>query len=95
MGAVPPSKVLITSARVLPGPAHDTIRIFNRGGLAGEITVTAGDGRDIASRLLNDEDFTRCEQCASWFECIDLAWDAEGVPLCADCLKGEAEAVTP
>lgn len=41
----------VSSAEVEQGPAHDRIRIWNRGGLAGELVVTSGDGERIAKQL--------------------------------------------
>lgn len=43
---------LITSARVSRVGAHDRVRIWARGGLAGELTLNAGDG-PLLMRLLN------------------------------------------
>ena len=45
---------LVTSVQVHHGPGHDTIRVFNRGGLAGELIVQSGDGVDVALRLIPD-----------------------------------------
>ncbi len=42
---------LISSVIVVRGVAHDVVRVWNRGGLAGELVVTKGDGDDIAARL--------------------------------------------
>lgn len=42
---------LVTSVKLEQGPAHDTLRIWNRGGLAGELRVTAGDGIMFVHRL--------------------------------------------
>jgi hypothetical protein len=47
-------RTLITSVRVVAGEGHDTVRVWNRGGLAGELVVTHGDGPDLARRLLPD-----------------------------------------
>lgn len=43
---------LITSVRVKRGPGHDVLRIWNRGGCAGELTVNREDGEEIARRLI-------------------------------------------
>jgi len=67
-------KKIISSVVVSPGPVHDRITIFNRGGLAGEITVEAGDGPTIEEALLlvNLDDVTF----------LRLAFDKiEGTPL--------------
>jgi hypothetical protein len=43
---------LVSNVRVTFGPAHDVVRIWNRGGLAGELTMRSGDGEPLARRLL-------------------------------------------
>lgn len=48
---------LVSSVAVLLAPKggwHDRVRIWNRGGLAGELIVGAGDGPKLAARLLPD-----------------------------------------
>ena len=49
---------LITSVRVKHGApgGHDLVRIWNRGGLAGELVVSAGDGAKVGDRLMHDPD---------------------------------------
>lgn len=47
-----PSDHLITSCRVVTGPVHDWVTIFNRGARAGRIVVDAGDGNALALRLV-------------------------------------------
>jgi len=42
---------MISSTVVDSNPSHDKIRVYNRGALAGTLTVVAGDGRKIAERL--------------------------------------------
>jgi hypothetical protein len=51
-----PSSVLVTSCTVEHGPGHDTVRVWNRGGLSGTLTVNRGDGVEIARRLLPNGD---------------------------------------
>ncbi len=46
-------KDLISSVRVEHGPGHDRVHVWNRGGKAGVLVVTKGDGDDIAARLLD------------------------------------------
>ena len=46
----------ITTVRVEKGPGHDYVHVWNRGGKAGTLTVTSGDGDLIARRLLPFED---------------------------------------
>lgn len=46
----PPNQLLISSCIVEFG-AHDRVSVWNRGGLAGELKVTAGDGPKIAELL--------------------------------------------
>lgn len=43
---------LVISAAVDPGPAHDRIRVWVRGQNVGSLTVGAGDGEAVASRLV-------------------------------------------
>lgn len=45
-------KDMISSVRVEPGPRHDHVHIWNRGGKAGILIVEKGDGNKIASKLL-------------------------------------------
>lgn len=47
---------LITSVTVNFGSSHDTVRVWNRGGLAGELNVNCGDGETLAKRLLGSID---------------------------------------
>ena len=51
----------ITSVEVIEDPEHDRVRIWNRGSLAGELTVVKGDGKRIAARLLQDKPHLRIE----------------------------------
>ena len=44
-------KDLISSVRVEPGPAHDRVHVWNRGGKAGVLVVEKGDGNAVADRL--------------------------------------------
>ena len=46
-------KDLISSVRVEAGPRHDRVSVWNRGGLAGVLLVDAGDGNDVADRLMD------------------------------------------
>jgi hypothetical protein len=49
-----PSTVIVSSARVVDRGAHgghDRVRIWNRGALAGELVVSAGDGDVLVERL--------------------------------------------
>lgn len=43
-----PSDHLISSATVTLSGGHDRVRLWSRGGLAGELVVTAGDGARVA-----------------------------------------------
>lgn len=43
---------LVVSCIVDPGPAHDRIRVWVRGQNVGTLTVGAGDGEAVASRLV-------------------------------------------
>ena len=44
--------LLVTSVRVEQGPGHDHVHVWNRGGKAGTLDVTSGDGYAIARLLL-------------------------------------------
>ena len=45
----------ITSVRLIDGPGHDHVRVFERGRLAGDLTVTKGSGRDVALLFAGEE----------------------------------------
>jgi hypothetical protein len=47
----PPVEHLISSATVTRRGAHDVVKLWNRGALAGELTLKAGDGIKLALRL--------------------------------------------
>ncbi len=49
------SDMLISSVRILPGPRHAQLIVFNRGGNAGHLTVEARDAEAIARRLLGPD----------------------------------------
>jgi len=44
--------MIITSVRVVRSPGHDRVQVWNRGGLAGELIVTSGDGDAFAALLI-------------------------------------------
>ena len=46
---------LISCVKVQTVGGHDLVKIWSRGGLAGELTVTKGDGAFIADRLFPGE----------------------------------------
>lgn len=48
---VPSGMGAISSVMVVTGEVHDRVRIYNRGGMAGEVVVVAGDGHEVAQRL--------------------------------------------
>jgi hypothetical protein len=52
------TKPIITRVEVIRGH-HDRVKVWNRGGFAGEITVCKGDGGIIAESLFMPED-TAC-----------------------------------
>lgn len=53
--AATPSKDLISSVEVrLDRTGHDVVRVWNRGGLAGELVVVKGDGIPVYQRLVTD-----------------------------------------
>lgn len=47
----PHSDVLVSSAAVTQIGAHERVRVWSRGGLAGELVVSLGDGEKIAALL--------------------------------------------
>ena len=49
-GIATPSAHLITSMRVASTPDHDLVRVWNRGGHAGELVMQKGDGALFAAR---------------------------------------------
>lgn len=48
--ARPPPPV-VSTVRVDRGVAHDRVRVWNRGGLAGVLVVASGDGEVLAALL--------------------------------------------
>lgn len=54
------SHLLISSTRVTEGH-HDEVRVWNRGALAGVLTLKAGDGAEVAARLEGREPDMRGE----------------------------------
>lgn len=46
------NRPLITCVRIEYGPAHDRVRVWNRGGCSGELVVNAGDGERFLAVLL-------------------------------------------
>lgn len=57
---VPRNQVLVSRVRVEPGPGHDRVTVFNRGGNAGTLTVARGDGVTIARSLIPDGKIEVC-----------------------------------
>lgn len=51
----PHSHLIISSIRVYQGPGHDVLHIWNRGGKAGTLTVTLGDGMILAMKLIGPD----------------------------------------
>lgn len=47
----PVTPALVTSARLTTAGAHDRLRIWVRGGLAGELILSSGDGAQVAAVL--------------------------------------------
>ena len=43
---------IVTSVMVTFGVGHDAVKVWSKGGLAGELLVTTGDGELMAKRLL-------------------------------------------
>ena len=42
---------LVSSVRLIQGPGHERIQVWNRGGHAGELVVKVGDGLALVERL--------------------------------------------
>jgi hypothetical protein len=49
--SAPYNQQLVSSAQVTKLGAHDHVRLWIRGGLAGELVVPEGDGHELLSRL--------------------------------------------
>lgn len=61
------SEHLISSVEVHRAGDHDLVKVWNRGGLAGTLTVITGDGYFIAERLMgSDAVVTRREGVEVW-----------------------------
>jgi hypothetical protein len=60
---------LITSVRLMRGPGHDYLRVFNRGAPAGNLTVCKDDGILIVNLLLGEHWDMLAVSGESWFEC--------------------------
>lgn len=70
---------LISSVRTEKGQSHDMLSVWNRGGLAGCLTVKAGDGLPLANML------ARCELHGDMLAAIHRAIDyIEGEPTHGD-----------
>lgn len=52
----PASRPVVSSVRIERGPGHDVVHVFNRGGKAGTLTVTKGDGDAILDLLLAERE---------------------------------------
>jgi hypothetical protein len=46
---------IVSTVRVMRGPAHDLVQVWNRGGFSGSLTVKSGDGEALARRLIMPE----------------------------------------
>jgi hypothetical protein len=53
--------MIISSVQVTEGSIHDKVQVWNRGGLAGELTVAHGDGKKLAARLDESKPHLRVE----------------------------------
>lgn len=54
---------IVSSVRVRILGEHARVRVWNRGGLAGELTVAVRDWEHIVKRLLGPEAQFQAEQC--------------------------------
>lgn len=57
---LPQRSPLISSVRVVLGPAHDVVTAWNRGACAGTLTVTSGEGVHVAARLAGLPEVPKC-----------------------------------
>lgn len=74
---------LVSSARLTRGPAHDVVRVWNRGGMAGDLTVMSGDGAKLVAVLLG-LDVDGVEHAAGTVETTFLAKDEGALTLSAE-----------
>lgn len=51
----PRNQFIVSTVKVERHGAHDHVRVWSRGGYAGYLIVSAGDGADVAARLLPPE----------------------------------------
>jgi len=56
-----PSRLVVSSVSIEQAGAHEVLRVWTRGGLAGELTVAEGDGQVVAERLGLSERLTGAE----------------------------------
>ena len=49
-------RALVTSVRVERFGAHEQVKVWTRGGLAGVLVVSEGDGKKLGKRLLGGEE---------------------------------------
>lgn len=75
---------LVISAAVDPGPAHDRIRVWVRGQNVGALTVGAGDGEAVASRLVR-LGLEQGERIESESGSVHFSEPADSEALCPAC----------
>ena len=49
-----PAPFVVSSVRVETNGHHDTVTVWNRGGLAGTLTVKVGDGETLRRAIMPD-----------------------------------------
>lgn len=55
---IPRDQVPVTQVRVQEGGSHDRVSVWNRGGLAGTLTVESGDGMPMARAIMDAYTYT-------------------------------------
>jgi hypothetical protein len=80
-------KALISSVTVHYGPRHDRVRVWNRGALAGELTVECGDGHNVAATLLPEHTRELDDGVAGRPDVTLRAIDSEELGAALDCLR--------
>lgn len=83
----------ISSVRVESSPSHDHVRVFNRGALAGVLTVTLGDGDEIAERLMNGPMICDRVRVTEKLKSTATFLDGMGLPETAKELRQLAESI--
>lgn len=78
---------IISSVTVHYGPRHDRVRVWNRGALAGELTVECGDGWLVAYNLLPEHIREDDDGVAGRPDLTLRAIDPADMGFALDCLR--------